>query len=400
MTNFAAVGERHAPLNRLFRQLKLSRKEFKTHQQLYSEIVFPDVSLRFANDFSVLQSEIEQKFPTETKQFQRLIQIIKEYDPFGTTTYCSTRGLISSIIKNPILVDMLLLPVMMYGNSEEHDMDFGQFVILFRSIFLEGLFRPKGTIKDFLDMLVAHYKSFGGELRFQAKVISLSLNKDKVTGLTLENGEEISSKAVISTIGIPGTAKLSGWPLEVKKYSGKMSFIESITILPKNEARKIKRDATIIFYNTSDRFSYCRPNEAVDISWGVVCLPNNFKGLPETNFLQVRVTNAANYEFWKNADKEQYKDLKEQWVKRSSEVAGKIIGKYWEKSVYRDSFTPKTIEYFTKKAAGAVYGSPVKIKNGKTPWKNLYIAGTDQGYLGIIGSMISGVSIVNQQLLI
>jgi hypothetical protein len=58
-----------------------------------------------------------------------------------------------------------------------------------------------------------------------------------------------------------------------------------------------------------------------------------------------------------------------------------------------------TIERFTKKNEGAVYGSPLKIKSGRTPWRNLFIAGTDQGYLGIVGSMLSGVTIVNQHFL-
>ncbi len=34
MTNFAPVGEKRAPLNRLFRQLKFSRKKFVTREQL------------------------------------------------------------------------------------------------------------------------------------------------------------------------------------------------------------------------------------------------------------------------------------------------------------------------------------------------------------------------------
>ncbi len=46
-----------------------------------------------------------------------------------------------------------------------------------------------------------------------------------------------------------------------------------------------------------------------------------------------------------------------------------------------------------------VYGSPVKIADGTTPWPNLFIAGTDQGYLGIVGAMLSGVSIVNRHIL-
>jgi hypothetical protein len=48
---------------------------------------------------------------------------------------------------------------------------------------------------------------------------------------------------------------------------------------------------------------------------------------------------------------------------------------------------------------GAVYGSPVKVKDGRTHFANLYIAGTDQGYLGIVGSLLSGVTMVNQHIL-
>ena len=80
-------------------------------------------------------------------------------------------------------------------------------------------------------------------------------------------------------------------------------------------------------------------------------------------------------------------------------MVGKIVGNYGRDIVYQDSFTPLTIERFTGKDQGAVYGSPVKIKDGRTPMQNLFIAGTDQGFLGIVGSMLSGVTIVNQHLL-
>jgi all-trans-retinol 13,14-reductase len=91
--------------------------------------------------------------------------------------------------------------------------------------------------------------------------------------------------------------------------------------------------------------------------------------------------------------------MKERWRERSADQVGKIIGNYQQDVVYVDSFTPVTIERFTSKAGGAVYGSPVKMKDGRTPYANLFIAGTDQGYLGIVGAMLSGVTIVNRHLL-
>ena len=43
--------------------------------------------------------------------------------------------------------------------------------------------------------------------------------------------------------------------------------------------------------------------------------------------------------------------------------------------------------------------STVKVKDGRTNYDNLFLAGTDQGFLGIVGSMLSGVTIINQHIL-
>jgi phytoene dehydrogenase-like protein len=178
-----------------------------------------------------------------------------------------------------------------------------------------------------------------------------------------------------------------------------MSFVESISILPGQAKKEVKAEHTIIFYNLSDRWQYCRPAEAVDTSWGVICFPENFQGMPPSDYFQIRVTHAANYDLWKKASALDYGAMKQHWGARSREITAKIIGNYQQNIVYEDSFTPVTIERYTAKARGAVYGSPVKIKDGRTPCRNVFIAGTDQGFLGIVGSMLSGVTIVNQHLL-
>ncbi len=59
----------------------------------------------------------------------------------------------------------------------------------------------------------------------------------------------------------------------------------------------------------------------------------------------------------------------------------------------------RTIKKFTGHHLGAVYGSPTKVLSGTTPIKGLYLCGTDQGFLGIIGSMLSGITMANNHLL-
>jgi len=64
-----------------------------------------------------------------------------------------------------------------------------------------------------------------------------------------------------------------------------------------------------------------------------------------------------------------------------------------------DMFTPRTIQKYTGHLGGAVYGAPHKSRDGRTSIKNLYICGTDQGFLGIIGAMLSGISMANLHVL-
>jgi phytoene dehydrogenase-like protein len=64
-----------------------------------------------------------------------------------------------------------------------------------------------------------------------------------------------------------------------------------------------------------------------------------------------------------------------------------------------DMFTPTTIRRFTGHVNGAVYGAPEKRYDGTTHLKNLFICGTDQGFVGIIGSVLSGITVANAHLL-
>ncbi|MBC8317987.1 MAG: FAD-dependent oxidoreductase [Desulfobulbaceae bacterium] len=400
MTNYAAPKERQAPLNRLFRQLNLSRKQFNTHEQFSSRILFKDqLSLDFSNDISLLRENISAIFPHSIDSFDALLKFVQEYDPFTPREWISTRQTLNDYLKDPVLINMILLPLMVYGNSEEHDMDLGQFVIMFRSIFMEGFFRPDDTIKEFLDLLIDKFKSLGGEIRYKHGVSSFIQDGDAIKGVMLDNNKELYCDAIISTIGSPGTEKLLVGSPQSKHPVGQMSFVESIYILPHECKKTIVNDQTIIFYSLADDFDYCRPKHPIDSQWGVICFPENFKGLPPADHFQIRTTHAANYDLWKNVSRQEYKQMKGKYAQESRGVIEEIIGNFYQNVVYEDSFTPVTIEKFTGKECGAVYGSPLKVKDGRTAFNNLFVAGTDQGYLGIIGSMLSGVTVVNQHIL-
>jgi phytoene dehydrogenase-like protein len=412
VTNYAAPNDRRAPLNRLLRQLKIPRSRIETREQIASEVFFAEHgSLVFTNDFSHFKDEIAQHFPDCIDKFLSLVSDIDAFDPFTPRPFISARSRLVKSLDNELLVDFLLCPLMFYGSSLENDLDFSQFVILFRSIFQEGFFRPAGTMKDFLLLLRDHYHSFGGELRLNAPVVriltNISTNAKKVIGVQLANGEEIFCDNLLSTIGWPETISLldsldetTPNPIDL---AGRLSFMETIYILPQEARKQITTDRTIIFYNLAERFNYRRPDEAIDFTSGVICFPENFQGVPLQKTFQLRTTHLANYEKWRDVQatsNDHYKQLKAQSVDISKNTVGKIIGNFQQNIVYEDSFTPLTIERYTSRIQGAVYGCPQKRKDGRSDFNNMFLAGTDQGFLGIVGSMLSGTSMVNQHLLI
>ncbi|MBW2466942.1 MAG: NAD(P)/FAD-dependent oxidoreductase [Deltaproteobacteria bacterium] len=412
VTNFARPEDKHAPLNRLLRQLKIPRRNLVLHEQIFSEIIFPGrASLCFSNDFNLLLQQIKEAFPGSTLSFTDFVAALDQYDPFVLKANISAREYVSSFLQDELLVEMLFCPIMFYGSSEEDDMDLSQFVILFRSIFQEGFFRPQGTIKDLLELLLNQYKSFDGEIELSAGVDEIFTENNRISGVRTSAGEEILCDNLISTAGFPETRKLFHSADSAKtfsnsnaeKISSRLSFVESIYLLGQSEIKYLPKDRTIIFYNLADKFTYHRPIDPIDPSSGVICFPNNFQGTEKDDVVQLRVTHLANYDAWRkaydNKDKSMYRSMKKFWMEESKKVVGEIIGNCIENIVYEDSFTPVTIERYTSKLQGAVYGSPDKIKDGRTNFENLYIAGTDQGYLGIIGSMLSGVSMVNQHIL-
>jgi len=235
----------------------------------------------------------------------------------------------------------------------------------------------------------------------------------RAVALVLDSGEEITADHVISSIGAPETE----WLLHLGRGMsedeavphanvGRLSFVETITVLNRQPAEFGWGNDTIVFFNDSPRFHYEKPATQVDPRSGVICIPNNFefgadRALPEGIF---RVTCLADYEHWANLDDEDYRADKARWfseVQHSARrflpaVDGAALG---GATVAIDMFTPRTITKFTGHFGGAVYGASVKNRQGRTALANLYLCGTDQGFLGIVGAMLSGISMANYHIL-
>jgi phytoene dehydrogenase-like protein len=397
VTNYVPEGVRLTPLPKLLRQLRLKRENFALCPQRMSAIKFPDRTLRFNNDLEFFIQEVVDNFPAQAE----LLKTIFEYDELNLYTKpISAREVVGSIISDRLLIDMVFCPLMFYGNAQENDIEFGQFVIMFKGIYCEGFARPQAGVRQVLDVLVKKYKSCGGELKTRCAVKSIQAANDRVESILLENGEVLTADKILSSAGYVETMRLlSNYdPTGMEYKAGQLSMVEFITVLDKQPA-EMGHETTIIFYNNSDRFDYRKPDELVNVSSGVICCPNNFQyenPLPEG---MIRITNLANFDLWDRLGEEEYNTQKAAWLGTSLNEVVKLMPDFRDSIVFTDVFTPKTIQRFTGHINGAVYGTPSKIKTGRTHLNNLFICGTDQGFLGIVGAMLSGISMANLHVL-
>jgi phytoene dehydrogenase-like protein len=405
VTNYTPKGAKKGPLARLLRQLRFAWEDFSLSPQLGSAVAFPGVTLNFTNNPDLLAAEVARAFPRQKDNYARLLTKIVDYDDLNQEMFVlSARQVLADTISDPLLIEMLLCPLMWYGNAREDDMDWGQFCIMFRSIFLEGMGRPHAGVRLILKNLVRRFRELGGELKLKTGVSRIHVDQDRAAGIVLDSGEEITGTQILSSAGAVETMRLCDDVTAVMEpaAAGQLSFCESISILDK-PPKALGHEKTIIFYNDSEKFHWQKPpGELIDVRTGVICSPNNFAYGAENGELAdgvLRITSLADFRKWQGLSEPHYKLEKLRGYDRMAASAVRFMPDFRGHVIDTDLFTPTTIRRFTWHDNGAIYGAPEKKLDGTTRLKNLFLCGTDQGYVGIIGSIISGIAMANQHCL-
>jgi phytoene dehydrogenase-like protein len=404
ITNFQPKGAKHGPLPKILRQLRLSWDEFDWAPQQRSAVAFPGVRLQFNNEFELLESEVARAFPAQAERFRRLVAAILPYDGLERPPAPqSARAVFSEFISDPLLAEMLLCPLLYYGGAAEHDMDFAQASVMFRSLYLEGLARPAGGVRVILKLVVRRFKELGGELRLRAGVRRIVAAGNEAQHVELDDGGELQARIILSSAGWCETMRLcEGGPPPIEHTAaGDLSFVESIAVLDRKPC-ELDYPYAILFFNDSEHFFWQKPRDRlIDVRSGVVCSPNNFdygstQGPAEG---LIRMTALANFDRWRALAREEYQCEKVAAREEIYASAVRFVPDFRAYVVDTDTFTPTTIRHFTGHDNGAVYGAPIKRHDGTTHLNNLFICGNDQGWVGIVGTMMSGVVMANRHCL-
>jgi phytoene dehydrogenase-like protein len=410
VTNFTPKGTKTGPLSRLLRQLRFSWDDFQLAPQTGSRVDFPGKSLRFNNEFEYLISEVGREFPRQVDGFRKLADFLAGLELGKVCDRPTTaRPVLAQFLSDPLLVDMLLCPLMFYGSPTPDDMEFTQFAIMFHSIFREGFARPREGVRLILKQLVRRYKELGGVLRLRSGVKSIVSDGNRAVGVVLDDGEIIEADRILSSAGLvettrlcetapPGFSQQAPSPIADKLAPGEITFVETINALNCQPAA-LGHNETIVFYSNIPSFRYANPAEPCDVDSGIICSPNNFLYDEPLEEGAVRITALANKDCWMNYAESEYAAAKLLWNERISASALQHVPDFRPAAIDTDIFTPRTIKKFTGHINGCVYGAPHKRWDGTTHLDNLFVCGTDQGFLGIVGAMLSGIGIANRHVL-
>jgi phytoene dehydrogenase-like protein len=401
LTNFVPKKAAQKPLTKLCRQLRLSYESLSLQPQGVSCIRFPGKKLEFNNDFEFFEAQVMENFPMEKDRFKRLVTDLEAEDVLSLENqpFVSARQRLETYLSDRQLIEMLLLPLLYYGSPTSHDMDWRQFVILFEALYREGFARPMGGVRTMIHQLRRQYQRYGGTLKVRCGVKALCVKDHRVSEIILETGETVRAKRVLSSVGLAETYALQIPPTGIVFPRLPLTFLETITVL-QGRPETHRWPYTIVFYSHRERVRYDLAETLVDLDSGVICLPENYRQTEYGSTTTLRTTHLSNFQNWKKLSSEAYRRSKNECRLASRRNALQVLGSTDSLEILaEDMFTPLTLQRYTGHFHGGVYGYPEKVRDGRTNLENLFICGTDQGFLGIVGALLSGVSIANRYFL-
>ena len=283
---------------------------------------------------------------------------------------------------------------------------------------LDGAFRPTKGFNEFPRKIEEKLKSLGGELLLNTKVIKVLVEEGKVKGVKLENGDEVYSDYVVTTID-PKLAMIDMVGLDIireldKKYAKKVEEVKmscssmNLSIGVDNEI-DLEALGLDCGYNviTSGGDTYDRLFDSYEkgeigfnntrFHLGVICPSLTTGGKPN---LTVRITPIpiGNWVTLRENDIEEYKKEKVKWAEFFIDKVEKYLIPDLKKHIKAlDISTPATYARYSGSPTGSVYDmAPYTNNFGRTRLKmRTPIEGLFQPKFvhGVFGCLLAGMQV-------
>lgn len=286
--------------------------------------------------------------------------------------------------------------------------------------FVNGGFYPEGGSSEILNNILPLIEQNGGSLLTNREVTRVVINNDRAVGVECINSTSgdselftYSAPVIISGTGVEDTymnllpEKICRKQLKQLKLfepgCSSLSLYLALDSIP--DGCDINEENHWIF-NSQDMNSVFRQKDSsfegvINHAW--LSFPSvKDREEKELTAIVICFVDYSKYKKWADqkwfARDSEYKELKSSISESIISFIETIYPGFSEKIVYSELSTPLTMEYFTGKSKGAMYGIPAtpdrfrsKLIKAKTSVKGLYITGCDAFCAGVVGSLWGGI---------
>lgn len=278
--------------------------------------------------------------------------------------------------------------------------------------YLEGATYPVGGAGRILATTKEVIEAAGGEIRVNAAVSRIIVERNRAVGVQLEKGEILKAPVIISNAGaratytrllgdevpLPFRAEIEGTPRGMAHISVYLGLSASAATLGHN-------GANLWLHDSLDHDVLARDHSVLTggrMTHGAVFFPSMKDPEARTHTVEVVIpADAKLFAEWQDR----------RWMRRGDEyaavkarLADAVIARVDRELpglarlvVAREVSTPLTTEHFTGHAGGEIYGLPATPERfdkaycgSRTIVPGLFLVGADALFLGIGGALISG----------
>ena len=278
------------------------------------------------------------------------------------------------------------------------------FYFMILAAYLMSSWRLAVSSNVMVDAFLSRFKSLGGEVITGDGVKAVAIDSGRASGVLLESGRTISATAVVSAVH--PQIVLSLLPSEAVKtsYADRVAGIENTTgLFGVNLAVRAESNPIL-----SHNIYRLHPEEDGAVYRGVFH-QIRATGNPGVNLLSM--ITASGIEQWRPWEKtmsgnrgEAYEAAKAEKAQQLISGAQQLFGPLTGLKIL-DSYTPLTIRDWVNSPDGSPYGilrsSGQLLKAAslnRTPVKNLYIAGQNRIFPGIMGTILGSFQVARQMI--
>ena len=401
----------------------------------FARVIYPNFELLIDFNQVHLQGSLKDKFPRGRTEIERIFsamdKFFRQFDRFAESNLPGWLNMLQLFIFCPAVIKMSLLTAQgfldRYIQEEKLKGVLGEmwgflglppsrvsalyFLLILQGYYYQNTAYIKGGFQKLFTAMTARIRENGSEVRFNTGVMAITTRSGKrVKSVVLENGEEITAKAIISNANAISTLTgLVDDPAVREDYRRKLSSLEKspsalqVYLGLSCPAKSLGMNQHTLSIKTSydheESFNFCLTQDYARCPLEIVDHAQIDPGLAPAGKGTLLIMVLDAYANWKNLHPDAYARKKQEAAEKLIRRAEDYLPGLSRNIECMEVATPRTFERYTLSPEGAIYGFAQTVEQSgirrlpqETPVSGLFLAGawTRPGH-GVHAWFISGM---------